>query len=333
MKHTARGLLAVRLTPADVGKRVSVRTDTGMAPPAPRFTDTVGVLTSWSNGVLSVTRRDGTRVQLAESSVVAAKTVPAAPARPRGTPAASVTELTAVAARGWPGTETERLGDWTLRAAEGWTFRANSATRAARSAPGTPDTPELERLVDWYTARGLPPAIQVTTGAEDADELLDARLAALGWRARRPAVVQVGALAPLADRPEDPRVTVGRELSEEWLRGLAAARRAPRVARQVLAGGPSVWFALAPGGPDGPAAVGRCVVDGRWAGFAAVEVAEGHRRRGLATAVMAALARAALGEGASAAYLQVEPGNHAARALYARLGFTDHHHYHYRVAP
>ena len=55
MKHTARGLLAVRLTPADVGKRVSVRTDTGMAPPAPRFTDTVGVLTSWSNGVLSVT--------------------------------------------------------------------------------------------------------------------------------------------------------------------------------------------------------------------------------------------------------------------------------------
>ncbi len=91
-----------------------------------------------------------------------------------------------------------------------------------------------------------------------------------------------------------------------------------------MAGGPSVWFATAPG------AIGRCVVDGPWALFGAVEVEPAARRRGLATAVMGALARQAYAEGATAAYLQVEADNEAARALYDRLGFTDHHGYHYR---
>ena len=104
----------------------------------------------------------------------------------------------------------------------------------------------------------------------------------------------------------------------------------------MLSGGPSVWFATVPGeggelGP--PDAIGRCVVDGRWAGFAAVEVAPERRRQGLATAVMAELARAALAEGASAAYLQVENDNTGAAALYDGLGFADHHAYHYRRAP
>jgi ribosomal protein S18 acetylase RimI-like enzyme len=71
-------------------------------------------------------------------------------------------------------------------------------------------------------------------------------------------------------------------------------------------------------------------VEGPWVLFGAVEVAPERRRQGLATAVMGALARRAADEGATAAYLQVEADNGAARALYDRLGFTDHHGYHYR---
>jgi hypothetical protein len=37
--------------------------------------------------------------------------------------------------------------------------------------------------------------------------------------------------------------------------------------------------------------------------------------------------------GAANLYLQVENDNTAARALYRQAGFTDHHGYHYRVAP
>ncbi|NEE33754.1 GNAT family N-acetyltransferase, partial [Streptomyces sp. SID7982] len=51
------------------------------------------------------------------------------------------------------------------------------------------------------------------------------------------------------------------------------------------------------------------------------------------TTVMTALARRALDEGASAAWLQVEEDNEGARALYDGMGFTGHHRYHhYRSA-
>jgi ribosomal protein S18 acetylase RimI-like enzyme len=106
------------------------------------------------------------------------------------------------------------------------------------------------------------------------------------------------------------------------------------VALKVLHAGPSVWFAAVPGAPgEPPVAIGRCVVDGRWAGFAAVEVDPGRRREGLATEVMSALARRALQEGASAAWLQVEADNEGARALYTGLGFARHHAYLYHRAP
>jgi N-acetylglutamate synthase len=54
---------------------------------------------------------------------------------------------------------------------------------------------------------------------------------------------------------------------------------------------------------------------------------------GLATAITAALAAAAAALGAPSLYLQVAVGNQAARVLCARAGFTEHHGYHYRVAP
>ncbi|RMI33835.1 GNAT family N-acetyltransferase [Streptomyces triticirhizae] len=328
MEFRVKARLEVRITAADVGKRVSVRSLTGNGDGAATFTDTLGILSSWTDGVLSVTRRTGETVRLAESALVAGKVVPAAPARRRGVPAASVEELAAVAARSWPAPETERLGGWLLRAGAGWTNRANSAIRLG------PGEPERERVVAWYAARGLPARFQLTTGAEGTDERLVAELDALGWTAAAFTAQLVGALAPLADREPDARVVVGRELTEGWLAANPSALRDPATARRVLTGGPLVLFGEVPAGRgEPPAAVGRCVVDGRWAGFSSIEVDPAHRRRGLATALMAELARAALAEGASAAWLQVTTRNAAAGALYDRLGFAEHHHYHYRTAP
>ena len=71
-----------------------------------------------------------------------------------------------------------------------------------------------------------------------------------------------------------------------------------------------------------------------WRGtFYRLAVDPAHRRRGLARTLTAALASQAAARGARHLYLQVEDGNAAARALYHRLGFADHHGYHYRVAP
>ncbi|WP_344631546.1 GNAT family N-acetyltransferase [Streptomyces glaucosporus] len=334
MEFTMGGRLELRISPDDVGKRVSVRSLAGSGGGGPAFTDTVGVLTSWADGTLSITRRDGRSVRLEEAALVAGKVVPAAPARRRG-PAAGVRELAETAARGWPAVETARLGGWLLRASGGFTGRANSVLPL--DGPGTDLDSALAETVRWYGERGLPALVQVATGGAGADEVLAAELERRGWTAERFAVVRTAALAPLADREPDPRVRLSRRPDEAWLgayrRGSSAGSAGD--ALKVLAGGPSVWFATVPGKDRGgaPAAIGRCVVDGRWAGFAAVEVSPGRRREGLATAVMAELARAALAEGASAAYLQVEPENTAALALYDRLGFADHHGYHYRRAP
>ncbi|MER6127446.1 GNAT family N-acetyltransferase [Streptomyces sp. NPDC001795] len=329
MEISAGGRLEVRITAADVGKRVSVRRWNEHAAEGERFTDTVGVLTSWDNGVLLITRRGGESVRIAESSLVAGKVVPAAPARRRG-PAASYEELARISARAWQPVEQERLGEWELRAASGFTRRANSVLPLGD--PGLPLDEALTAVQRWYAARGLPACMQLATGAEGTQELLCGELEARGWTREVTAELWTGALAPLADR-EAPGVVLSRTADDAWL-ARYQRKGVSEVALKVLGSGPSVWFATVPGAEGAaPAAIGRCVVDGRWAGFAAVEVDPDLRRRGLATAVMAALARQALDEGASAAWLQVETDNEGARALYARLGFGAHHAYHHYREP
>ncbi|MGY0058710.1 GNAT family N-acetyltransferase [Streptomyces sp. LZ34] len=348
MDFTTGGRLEVRITPSDVGKRVSVRLTIEGDDSGARFTDVVGVLTSWTQGVLCVTRRTGEEVRIVESSLVAGKVVPAAPARRRG-PAATAAELDRAAARAWPPVESERLGEWELRAAGGFTRRANSVLPLGD--PGIPVEDALRRVAAWYAERGLPAYLQVSTGAEGTQELLAAELAAHGWVREVSVDIRIAALAPLADRDADvSRVTLSRDIDDAWLaryQRSASGGPAPETLR-VLSGGPSVWFATiqttastetaattAPehGTSGVPAAIGRCVVDGRWAGFTAVETDPRLRRQGLATAVMTALARKALEEGASAAYLQVETDNDGARALYESMGFTTHHSYHHWRAP
>ncbi|MFJ9651874.1 MULTISPECIES: GNAT family N-acetyltransferase [Streptomyces] len=329
MEFTMGGRLEVRITPADVGKRVSVRRRPEGDGAGAEFTDTVGVLTSWNDSVVSITRKSGESVHIVESSLVAGKVVPAAPARRRG-PAASFRELAAVTARAWQPVESEPLGEWRLRAAGGFTRRANSALPLGD--PGLPLGEAFGRVERWYEERGLPAYIQTATGAEGTQETLCAELERHGWRREVTAEVRIAALAPVGDLDADvTAVRLTREPDEAWLsRYQRFSTPGPHVLR-VLGSGPAVWFATVAGeaGGEAPAAIGRCVVDGRWAGFMAVEVAPEHRRRGLATSVMAALARRALDEGASAAWLQVEEDNEGARALYDGMGFAAHHRYHH----
>ncbi len=290
--------------------------------------------------MLRITRKSGESVRVAESALVAGKVVPAAPARRRG-PAASYEELARVAARGWRPVESERLGEWELRAAAGFTRRANSVLPLGD--PGLPLDDALTAVRRWYAARGLPAYVQTATGAEGTQELLCAELEQRGWVREVTAELWTGGLAPVADLGEDTSgVVLSRDADEAWLaryqrkgsarwpfRCSAEGLRAPRARVSRRCGSRPCRGA----GRVGATAIGRCVVDGRWAGFAAVEVDPAWRREGLATAVMGALAARALEEGASAAWLQVETDNEGARALYDRLGFAPHHAYHHYRAP
>jgi GNAT superfamily N-acetyltransferase len=316
---SAGARLELRITPADVGKRVSVRELTEPVDGRPTFTDTVGVLASWDEGVVYITRRTGENVRIAESALVAGKVVPPAPVRRTpAVPRVTDEELDAIAARAWPAAEEAPLGGWTLRHAGGFTRRANSVL--VDGDPGRPLDEALAEVVRWYGERGTTPYLQLSDSSPWA-----ARAAGRGWVREADTVIRTAPLAPLAALPEGPAtVALSRTPDTAWLAAYHRTGDLAEEALRVVTGGPSVWFATMPG------AIGRAVVDGPWALFGAVEVIPSHRRRGLATAVMGALARRAAQEGATAAYLQVEADNPGARALYDRLGFTDHHGYHYR---
>jgi N-acetylglutamate synthase len=66
----------------------------------------------------------------------------------------TIDELEAVAAKGWRAPEEAPLGRWLLRAADGFTGRANSALAA--KDPGMPLAEAAARVRRWYAARDLP---------------------------------------------------------------------------------------------------------------------------------------------------------------------------------
>ncbi|MEU5828286.1 GNAT family N-acetyltransferase, partial [Micromonospora tulbaghiae] len=204
------------------------------------------------------------------------------------------------------------------------------------AALGVPALHRVQRGGPALVNTPLPLAAPV--GAE-----LDAR----GWTSRPPVLVQTVPLrtltapqaAPLsATAPpaaDVPPVRLADAPADDWL-VIAAGRKGglPDAARQVLTGTPRVRFAELR--EDGRLlAVGRGTVTGggRWLGVSLLETVPQARRRGLAAAVVRALAGWGAAEGASHAFLQVEQSNTGAVALYRGLGFTTHHTYLTRVAP
>ena len=68
-----RARLTVRITPADVGVRVTVRAR--HHGPEAAVADHVGVLRSWDDGVLTIERRDGSLRTVAQDDLVAGRVV------------------------------------------------------------------------------------------------------------------------------------------------------------------------------------------------------------------------------------------------------------------
>jgi ribosomal protein S18 acetylase RimI-like enzyme len=312
------------LNPRDVGARVSVRHRLSGG----RLTDVVGDLVSWKDGRLGVRRADGTVVEVAESAVVAGRTVPAAPPRRRaGVPHASAEDMQRIANAGWPARETQRLGDWLLRAHGGITGRANSVM--AVGDPGVDLAAAAARIKAWYAERELSALLQIP----EADPR-NAELERLGWREQHVTIVQTAPIGPTVDLIE-PRPGLAEEVLDEpsaqW-QGLMhdLDRDDPQAHLAILTGPPVTGFAVVRDRGE-PVAIGRVSIEGPWAGVTSVDVAEHRRREGLGLAVMRTLLTWADGQGARAAYLQVRALNEPALALYRRLGFVTHHPYCYRT--
>ena len=295
---------AHRLGPHVVGSRVVVRRvlpgETGPSG-GPAMTDVLGVCTAWGDGRCVIAPETGDPVEIRLSDIVSGKPVPPRPSvRHRiSTRAAEQHTLTL-----WPGLETEPLGEWVLRtdpAPVGRLFkRANSCL--AIGDPGVDPAEAAERIRAFYAARDRQALAQVERGSA-----ADAALAAAGWMP-----------VPGGD---------AHFLIASLARALRAARAAT-AARAADAGGEPRFSedgdrVLVDIG-DG-AAAGRASLDGDWLGLHALTVDAAHRRRGLGTAVIAALLDWGGERGATTAWLHVEVDNEPGLGLYEGLGFSTHH--------
>ena len=326
----------------DVGRRVVVRYLLATPEPGASATDVLGRLVAYDDEGLEVETDDGSRVRVPAARVVAGKPVPPRPARRPArdaTPRIDADMLQRVCDQGWPARTVQRLGDWLLREAAGFTGRANSVLPVGD--PGVPLDQALAVVQDFYTRHGLPVLVQAVLGAP-----IEQRLLAAGWQVARHdegALVQVASVAralgfarsvPGRAGPGAPEVALLDAPSEDWMAVYGRTSDVPAdVVAGVLAGPPvSAFAAIGADQPGGPVAIGRGVVTDEWLGLAAVEVVPSRRREGLAARVVDRLLEWGAARGAESAYLQTMPGNAAALGLYRPYGFVTHHRYRY-LAP
>lgn len=340
--------VGLRVGPEHVGSRVVLR----RRAPGGRYVDLLGDLLALDAGVARVRTRAG-EVSVPLDQVIAGKPVPAPPTRRAAAHRAlDVDALEDVAADGWRPSEQEWLGvrgrGWRLRAAGGFTGRANSVL--ATGDPGLALTDAVDVASRWYLERGLPPRFAVPwplSAAARADRSrvvpLDDELLARGYALDTPTLVMTAAARDVAAAglrpgtvplPPSLRLQLDDEPDDAWLAAYHyRGQELPDVARRVLLSAPAQVFASVRDASGAVLAVGRGASSRGWTGVAAMEVDPGARRRGLARQVLAAVAAWGLERGDRSAYLQVAEANHAAQRLYAATGFTPHHGYHYRLLP
>jgi len=306
------------LAARDVGHRVVVRRYAGVGPHGrPLFTDLLGELLTIDEDRIVVRTDDGVEQTVPREEVGAAKRIPPRPVR-----YSEIIALERIADEAWPAPVHERLGDWFLRAAEGWTNRANSALPLGD--PGIPLDAAISTCQSWYAARGLTPRITVPLPLRrDVAQALTVR----GWHAQPFVLVQT---APLSNVlvPVAPQVELLKAPSADFLK-IVAMRKAslPEAAWHVLTALSEVRFAEVRGDNGALLAIARGAMVDSWLHLGLVEVIESARSRGYARGLTQALAGWATQRGATRALLQVEEQNTAGVALYKRMGFTTHHRY------
>jgi GNAT superfamily N-acetyltransferase len=226
------------------------------------------------------------------------------------------------------------LDGWLVRFSPGKAKRARCINAVASGRLSV--VHKLARAEGVFAGAQLPMVVRITPFTRPAG--LDGELAARGFGAIDDTRVMIAPRVAHLQPPSLPRglkwATIGHAAMAEavgTLRGSPLAQRAAHAER--LANAPVPFKALAiKRAEDGVlVACGQSASEGDLVGLYDVFVTAAMRGQGLANALCAKLLINARDAGAKSAYLQVEADNHAARAVYARLGFADGYAYHYRT--
>lgn len=221
---------------------------------------------------------------------------------------------------------------------DGWLVRfAHSEAKRVRSVNvlGLSTRPLDERLAycsSLYARHGLPMVLRMTSIGPDFS--LDAELESRGYTFTGETRVMSMSLAPRPSARGDllfSNVDTGRFAQAVGvMRGSTRGHTGEHQARlQGLAVDKQPVLAFDAAGQC--VAAGLAVRDDDLLGLFDIVTDPGHRRKGYADALVDYLLTEGAAGGATTAYLQVEPDNTAARALYGRYGFKDCYAYWYRL--
>ena len=324
-----------------IGSRVVVRYRLEEGSQA-RATDFIGELVARDDDFLIVDTKTE-RVKLIRADVIAAKDVPPPASRPgRAHERVSADDLEKVMAKGWQALDRGGLGDWVLRSSEGFTGRANSALVVGD--PSLPIDKAIDFVEKWYAERGRPPIFQVPgergfalDGIPAAAALLERGYAVGGGRDDSQRVLVMtglsAAIPPLTG--DSVPVTADAELKLDWLMSYGEQRKVvPGATEAVLTGSDGQLFLSVTAPETGRIiALARMAIHPGWAGVFGLWVHPDHRRQGLATTIVSAIAMVARENNMPAIYLQVSADNSEGVAFWEGLGFGVHHEYTYLARP
>jgi GNAT superfamily N-acetyltransferase len=251
--------------------------------------------------------------------------------------------LEELAANAWTAEVVQLVDGWRLRYTPGVSSRRVNSVWPNNVGRYLTVEQKLELVEAFYARRGLPARFQICSAAQPAE--LDNILAQRGYLIDAPTFVQSAqistVLAQLSANSEmapnsipNAAVSLHNDIPEAWFdfqreqHKLTEPQAAARTAALQRIGPQPVYALVTVDGET--AGIGMGILERGWLGIFGMLTHPAMRRRGVATAVLQALAGWGQSQGAEQAYLQVMENNKQALSLYGRAGFTTQYQYHYR---
>lgn len=215
----------------------------------------------------------------------------------------------------------ETLPGWLLPMDGGTVGRARSAVPLSHGAALAADVEALDAIAETYRTHGFVPRFRLPD--TPAWATAHAHLTARGFERVQPTLTQTAPLAALAALASHPSVELAAQPDAAWMamflgEGMDSVDGASR--SQALARAQGTLFAsLREGGRT--LACGAASYGFGWLSVHGMRTALDQRGRGLASAVMRAMADEAARRGITRVFLQVDAANTPALSLYRRIGF------------
>lgn len=244
---------------------------------------------------------------------------------------ASLLDAELLAHRTWPCRDEETYGEWILRAADGYSRRANSALAIGVPLEGIPAA--LDHVYAWFRAREVEPCVKITPLAPAS---LDEALEASGWTMATPSLVLRLDEPPVATGDVgDVEMVWSKVVEADWFERLSTwdeeSTATAEHHRALLERMPDARFvAMLQDGRIAGVAVAS--LDGNHAHLYDVVVDPSLRGQGLGSSFLRQILSDLRREDVRDTTLQVLESNVVARSLYRKFGFVEVHRYHYRVA-